>query len=255
MPSHLLTRFPLLNKGTAFSLAERRAFGLLGMFPPQVTTLAEQVQQSYVNFTHCQTDLDKHCYLRALQDRNEVLFYALVEAHLEEMMPIIYTPAVAQAVAQFSLLFRAPRGLLVSTDNINQIDDLFEHVPVPEVKLIVATDSEAILGIGDQGVGGIAICIGKLSLYTAAAGIDPAATLPVGLDVGTNRQDLLEDPRYVGVRHWRLEGESVQRLSRPVCHSSEKALSGRAAAVGGFEQTEGVRCVGVLSGCPALVQR
>ncbi len=97
VPGHLLTRFPLLNKGTAFSLAERRALGLLGMFPPQVTTLAEQVQQSYVNFTRCQTDLDKHCYLRALQDRNEVLFYALVEAHLEEMMPIIYTPAVAQA--------------------------------------------------------------------------------------------------------------------------------------------------------------
>jgi len=208
LPGQTLMRLPLLNKGTAFSLEERKEFGLLGTFPPHVVTLAEQLQQSYASFKNFHTDLDKHLYLRVLQDRNEVLFYALLDAHLEEMMPIIYTPAVAQAVEKFSLIFRYPRGLIVSTENIDHIDTLLENVPTPEVKLIVATDAEGILGIGDQGVGGIAICIGKLSLYTAAAGIDPAVTLPVGLDVGTNRQDLLDDPLYLGVRHRRLEGKA-----------------------------------------------
>jgi len=207
LPGHTLMRAPLLNKGTAFTLDERREFGLLGTFPPHVTTLTEQLEQSYASFKNFHTDLDKHLYLRVLQDRNEVLFYALLDAHLEEMMPIIYTPTVAQAVEKFSLIFRYPRGLIVSTDNIAHIDELLENAPVPAVKLIVATDAEGILGIGDQGVGGIAICIGKLSLYTAAAGIDPAMTLPIGLDVGTNRQDLLDDPLYLGVRHKRLEGE------------------------------------------------
>lgn len=208
MMGYALTQTPLLNKGAAFSLAERQAFRLSGLLPPHVLTLAEQVQQSYIGFTRCPTDFDKHLYLRALQDCNEVLFYALVEAHLNDMLPILYTPTVAQAVEQFSRSFRTPRGLIVSTDNINQIDALLEQVLIPEVRLIVATDSEAILGIGDQGVGGIAICIGKLSLYTAAAGIDPAMTLPLGLDVGTNRHDLLEDPLYLGVRHRRLEGQA-----------------------------------------------
>ena len=208
LPGQTLMRLPLLNKGTAFSIEERKEFGLLGTFPPHVVTLAEQLQQSYSSFKGFQTDLDKHLYLRVLQDRNEVLFYALLGAHLEEMMPIIYTPTVAQAVEKFSLIFRYPRGLMVSTENIDQIDALLENVPVPEVKLIVATDAEGILGIGDQGVGGIAICIGKLSLYTAAAGIDPSMALPVGLDVGTNRQDLLDDPLYLGVRHRRLEGKA-----------------------------------------------
>lgn len=220
LPGHTLMRAPLLNKGTAFTLDERREFGLLGTFPPHVTTLAEQLEQSYASFKNFHTDLDKHLYLRVLQDRNEVLFYALLDEHLEEMMPIIYTPTVAQAVEKFSLIFRYPRGLIVSTDNIMQIDTLLENAPVPEVKLIVATDAEGILGIGDQGVGGVAICIGKLSLYTAAAGIDPAMTLPIGLDVGTNRQDLLDDPLYLGVRHKRLEGKAyadfIERFTKGI---------------------------------------
>ena len=212
LPGMVLTRLPLLNKSTAFTLEERREFGILGVFPTHVSTLDEQVERAYVHFRGLATDLDRHIYLRALQDRSEVQFYALLDRRLEELLPIIYTPTVAQAVEQFSRIYRYPRGLVVSTENIDQIDDLLANVPFPDVKLIVATDSEGILGIGDQGFGGIAISIGKLSIYTAAAGIDPALTLPVGLDVGTNRQDLLDDPLYLGVRHRRLEGEEYARF-------------------------------------------
>ena len=208
LPGHMLTRLPLLNKGTAFTAEERREFGLSGTFPPHITTLSEQLEQSYASFKNFKTGLDKHLYLRVLQDRNEVLFYALVAQHLEEMMPIIYTPTVGEAVAKFSLIFRYPRGIIVSTENIDHVETLLENVALPDVKLVVASDAEAILGIGDQGVGGVGICIGKLSLYTAAAGIDPAFTLPVGIDIGTNRQDLLDDPLYLGVRHRRLEGQA-----------------------------------------------
>jgi len=209
---HALALNPFLNKGTAFTLEERREFGLAGMFPTHVATLAEQVERSYAEFHTCPTNLDKYIYLRALQDFNEVLYYALVDAHLYEMLPVIYTPTVAQGVEQFSRFFRTPRGLIVNTSNIEQIEVMLEHVPTPEVQLIVATDGEGILGIGDQGVGGIAICIGKLTLYTAAAGIDPATTLAVGLDVGTNRQDLLDDPLYLGARHRRLEGKPYEEF-------------------------------------------
>ncbi len=208
LPGLLLTRLPLLNKGTGFSPEERAEFGLEGLLPTHVSTLEEQVARNYANFKSFRTDLEKHVFLRALQDRSEVLFYALIDRHIEEMMPIIYTPTVAQAVEQFSRIYRYPRGLVVNTENIDRIDALLENTPFPDVQLIVATDNEGILGIGDQGFGGLAICIGKLSLYTAAAGIDPAVTLPVELDVGTNRKDLLDDPLYLGVRHARLEGRA-----------------------------------------------
>lgn len=208
LPGLMLTRLPLLNKGTAFSEEERREFDLWGLLPTHCSTLEEELQRCYLNFSMFSVDIDRHVYLRMLQDRSEILFYALLDRHLEEMMPIIYTPTVAQAVEQFSRLYRFPRGLVVSTRNIDDIDELLKHTPFPDVQLIVATDSEGILGIGDQGFGGLAICIGKLSLYTAAGGIDPAVTLPVELDVGTNRQDLLDDPLYLGVRHKRLEGQA-----------------------------------------------
>lgn len=208
LPGLLLTRLPLINKGLGFTEEERLEFGLRGMLPAQVATLEEEVARAYENFRGFTADIDRHIFLRMLQDRSEVIFYALLERHLEEMLPIIYTPTVAQAVEQFSRIYRFPRGLVVSTQNIDHIDELLQNTPFPDVKLIVATDSEGILGIGDQGFGGMAICIGKLSIYTAAGGIDPALTLPVGLDVGTNRQDLLDDPLYAGVRHRRLEGEA-----------------------------------------------
>jgi malate dehydrogenase (oxaloacetate-decarboxylating) len=207
LPGLVLTRLPLLNKGTSFTWEERKEFGLLGVLPTKVSSLEEQVERSYANFKSFRTGLEKHVFLRALQDRSEVLFYALVDRHIEEMMPIIYTPTVAQAVEQFSRIYRYPRGLVVTPENIDQIDSLLENAPLPDVQLIVATDNEGILGIGDQGFGGLAICIGKLSLYTAAAGIDPAVTLPVELDVGTNRKDLLEDPLYLGVKRPRMEGQ------------------------------------------------
>ncbi|HKI56280.1 MAG TPA: NAD-dependent malic enzyme [Trueperaceae bacterium] len=208
LPGLVLTRMPLLNKSTAFTPGERRELCLEGLFPPHISTLEEQVQRTYANFQRFTTNLDKHIYLRVLQDRNEVLFYALIERHLEEMLPIIYTPTVAEAVQKFSLIYRWPRGLVVSTENIDRVEEVLENSPIADVRLVVATDSEGILGIGDQGYGGMAICIGKLSIYTAAAGIDPATTLPIELDVGTNRQDLLDDPLYLGVRHERLTGQA-----------------------------------------------
>src|SRR5690554_6387526 len=204
----MLRRLPLLNKSTAFTPEERREFGLEGLLPPHVATLEEQVERTYGNFQRATTNIDKHVYLRSLQDRNEVLFYALLEKHLEEMMPIVYTPTVAEAVQRFSHLYRYARGLVISTENIDDVDEVLANTPMPEVRLAVVTDSEGILGIGDQGYGGMGICIGKLSLYTAAAGIDPAVTLPIELDVGTNRADLLDDPLYLGVRHERLSGQA-----------------------------------------------
>jgi malate dehydrogenase (oxaloacetate-decarboxylating) len=208
LPGLVLTRLPLLNKSTAFTPEERHELGLVGLFPPHVSSMEEQVERAYTNFSGFRTDFDKHVFLRVLQDRNEVQFYAVLERHLEEMMPIIYTPTVAEAVERFSVIYRYARGLVVSTETIDRIDELLDNVPLPDVRLAVATDSEGILGIGDQGFGGMAICIGKLSIYTAAAGIDPGVTLPIELDVGTNRHDLLDDPLYLGVRHERLVGQA-----------------------------------------------
>lgn len=226
LPGLLLTRLPLLNKSTAFSLEEREAFGLEGLYPPHVSTLEEQVARTYASFRHFSSNIDKHIYLRVLQDRNEVLYYALLEQHLEEMLPIIYTPTVAEAVQQFSHIFRYPRGLVVSTLNIDRVDEVFANAPLWDVKLAVVTDSEGILGIGDQGFGGIAITIGKLSIYTAAAGIHPAHTLPIGLDVGTNRADLLDDPMYLGVRHERLNGQAYEDFLERFVTEFRKAFPG-----------------------------
>lgn len=206
LPGYMITRMPLLNKSTAFSQEERDELGLTGLIPPHVFQLEDQIDRAYKNFKRFKSNLDKHIYVRVLQDRNEVLFYALIDKYLEEMLPIIYTPTVAEAVQNFSMLYRFPRGLVVDTTNIDDIDEVLKNLPTTDVRLAVATDSEGILGIGDQGFGGMAICIGKLSLYTAAAGVDPAHTLPIELDVGTNREDLLDDPLYLGVRHKRLTG-------------------------------------------------
>ncbi|WP_448565935.1 NAD-dependent malic enzyme [Thermus sp.] len=208
----LLLRLPLLNKGTAFTEEERRALGLLGLLPPHVNTLEEQKERVYRRYRLQPTPLEKHIYLRNLQDRNEVLFYALLVDHLEEMLPILYTPTVGEAVREFSHIYRYPRGFTVSTQDIDRVEEALMNVPLEEVRLIVATDSSAILGIGDQGYGGMAISIGKLTLYTAVGGVGPDKTLPVELDVGTDREDLLKDPLYLGVRHRRLRGEAYYRF-------------------------------------------
>jgi malate dehydrogenase (oxaloacetate-decarboxylating) len=196
---------PYLNKGTAFSIEERRAFGIEGRLPQRVETLEEQVERTYEQYQKFSTPLDKYVYLRGLQDYNRTTFYALVMAHIEEMLPIVYTPTVGEAIQEFSHIYREPRGLIVTEDNYQRLDEILASYG--ENDLAVVTDAEGILGIGDQGFGGIAICMGKLSLYSLTAGIDPARSLPVLLDFGTDNKKLLEDPFYLGVRKTRIRGD------------------------------------------------
>jgi malate dehydrogenase (oxaloacetate-decarboxylating) len=198
---------PLLNKGTAFTEEERTVFGLLGLLPPHVETLQEQVVRAYEAYHRKDDDLERHIYLRALQDTNEVLFYRLLLDHIEEMTPIVYTPTVALACQQFSHIYRRPRGLFVSYPRRDSIITLLRNRPNPNVDVIVVTDGERILGIGDQGAGGLGIPIGKLSLYTLIGGIRPERTLPIVLDVGTNNLERLDDPEYLGWRHERITGQ------------------------------------------------
>ena len=202
-----LLRLVLSNKGTAFTEDERVALGLDGLLPPQVNTLEQQVERVYRGFLREPDPIAKYQYLRALQERAETLFYALLERHLEEMMPIIYTPTVGQAVQQFSHLYQNPRGLSFSPLNIDRAAGVVRNFPWNDVRMIVATDSSAILGIGDQGYGGLAIAIGKLAIYTIGGGVNPFHTMPVKLDVGTDRLELLNDEFYLGVRQRRLRGE------------------------------------------------
>jgi malate dehydrogenase (oxaloacetate-decarboxylating) len=203
----LLLEQPLLNKGTAFTEEERHALHLSGLLPPHVDTLDVQCARAYGAFLSRASDLDRYIYLRQLQDENEVLFYRLVVDHVEEMLPLIYTPVVGTACQYFSHIYRRPRGLFISYPYRDRIDQLLEHATVPQVEVIVVTDGERILGLGDQGVGGMGIPIGKLSLYTACAGIHPATTLPIVLDCGTNNAERLADPLYLGWRHERIRGE------------------------------------------------
>jgi malate dehydrogenase (oxaloacetate-decarboxylating) len=200
-----LLDIPLLNKGSAFSLQERIAFNLIGLLPQNVETIEEQIERVYKGYCLCANDLDRHIYLRAIQDSNETLFFHLLEEHLEEMLPIIYTPTVGEACEEFSNIYRNHRGLFVSYANRRHIDDILRSATKDNVKVIVVTDGERVLGLGDQGIGGMGISIGKLSLYTACGGISPAYTLPIMLDVGTNNQQLLDDPMYMGWRHKRIE--------------------------------------------------
>ena len=196
---------PLLNKDTAFSEAERDAFGLHGLLPPDVETIDQQVARAYEGFQAQDTDLKKHIYLRALQDRNETLHYALLQAHIQEMNPIVYDPVVAQAIEQFVHIYRRPRGLFLSYPLRAKMREMIANRPHKEVDAIVVTDGERILGIHDQGVGGMGISIGKLALYTLMGGIAPERCLPICLDVGTNNEDRLNDPRYFGWKHRRID--------------------------------------------------
>src|SRR5215831_16629805 len=197
-----------LNKGTAFTEEERNRLGLHGLLPPHVETLEEQVVRAYEAYKRKGDDLERHIYLRALQDTNEVLFYRLLLDHIEEMTPIVYTPVVAQACQQFSHIYRRPRGLFISYPLRDTIPALLRNRPNPEVDVIVVTDGERILGIGDQGAGGLGIPIGKLSLYTLIGGIRPERTLPIVLDVGTNNAERLNDPEYLGWHHERVTGQA-----------------------------------------------
>ena len=202
---------PLLNKGTAFTLKERRELGLLGFLPPQVETIDDQVARCHAAFCSKTTDLEKHIYLRQLQDENETLFYRLLLEYIDEMMPIVYTPVVGAACQQFSRIYRRPRGLFLSYPQGDEMEAIFANVR-RDAQVIVVTDGERILGLGDQGAGGMGIPIGKLSLYTLCGGIDPARTLPVLLDTGTNNQERLDDPSYVGWRHERIRGPAYDEF-------------------------------------------
>ncbi|MED3442946.1 oxaloacetate-decarboxylating malate dehydrogenase [Bacillus thuringiensis] len=205
---------PLLNKGVAFTQNEREELGLKGLLPPAVLTLEEQARRAYEQFSSQPDDLLKNVYLTALHDRNEVLFYRILTDHLREMLPIVYTPTVGVAIQRYSHEYRKPRGVYLSINDPSGIEEAFTNIgaTAENIDLVVVTDGEGILGIGDWGVGGINIAIGKLAVYTAAVGIDPSRVLPVILDVGTNREELLNNPFYIGNRHPRITGESYDEF-------------------------------------------
>lgn len=203
---------PLLNKGTCFTREEREQLGLEGLLPSAVQSPEEQAARAYGNYLKAGDPVQRYLFLAALQDRNEVLFHHLVQMHLEEMIPIIYTPTVGRACELYSQIYRRARGLYVSLRSRGKVASLLENAPFDEPSVIVVTDNEAILGIGDQGVGGMPIAIGKLALYTAGAGIHPTRCLPIDLDVGTNNPALLADPLYLGIRERRQRGEPYVEL-------------------------------------------
>jgi malic enzyme len=220
-------RNPLLNKGSAFTPGEREALGLLGIMPPQYNEMAMQAQRSYANIQRQPTPIDKYVALAALQDRNEHLFYRVLQDHIEEFMPIVYTPTVGQATRDFSRIFQHSRGVWITPTMRGRVARALRNASDGRrIRLIVVTDNESILGIGDQGAGGIGISIGKLSLYTAAAGIHPAETLPISLDVGTDNQALLDDPLYLGIRHPRLRGPEYDALVDEFVHAVKAEFPG-----------------------------
>ena len=221
----LLNR-PSRNKGTAFSFEERDAFELHGLLPPDVESLETQVARAYAAYKRKTTDLGRHITLRQLQDSNETLFYALLDAHIAEMLPIIYTPTVGEACQKFSEIYRRPRGLFVAYPMKDRIDEILGHAANDKVEVIVVTDGERILGLGDQGAGGMGIPIGKLSIYSSVGGIDPANTLPILLDVGTNDPERIADPIYLGWRHERITGQDYDDFIEAFVTAVDKAFPG-----------------------------
>ena len=217
---------PLLNKGTAFSKEERTNFNLMGLLPPRYESIDEQVERAYMQYSSFQEPINKHIYLRAIQDSNETLFFKLVTQHIAEMMPIIYTPTVGDACEKFSDIYRSNRGLFISYTERDQMDEILRNATKHKVKVIVVTDGERILGLGDQGIGGMGIPIGKLSLYTACGGISPAYTMPITLDVGTNNEKLLNDPMYMGERHKRISQEEYDKFVERFIVAAQKRWPG-----------------------------
>jgi malate dehydrogenase (oxaloacetate-decarboxylating) len=205
-----ILRDPLLNKGTAFTRRERDELALHGLLPPAASTIKKQLERTYENYQALTTDLDRFIYLGSLHDRNEVLFYRLVFEHIEEMLPIVYTPVVGEACQKFSHIFRRRRGLYIGYEHRDSIEHLLANTEIETPSIIVVTDGERILGLGDQGIGGMGIPIGKLALYTLCAGVSPFTTLPIMLDVGTDNEELLRDPLYLGMRHHRIRGAEYQ---------------------------------------------
>ena len=209
-PDHILND-PLLNKGSAFSETERDELGLHGFLPYCYSTIEEQVKRCYINYSSQPTNLAKYVFLSTLQNRNEVLFHRLVHTYVQEMLPLIYTPTVGDASVHFSMVYNQHRGVYFSYPNQSRFDQIVANLPQERIDVIVATDGERILGLGDLGSGGMAISIGKLSLYTLFGGIHPARVLPVMIDVGTNNEAILKDPMYLGWRHERMQGEAYDQ--------------------------------------------
>ena len=223
-PSLLET--PLLNKGSAFSGRDRLNFNLIGLLPPRYENIEEQVKRAYMQYKSFDEAINKHIYLRAVQDNNETLFYRLLNEHLVEMLPIIYTPTVGAACEHFSDIYRSARGIIASYEERQFMDEILHSVTKDRIKVIVVTDGERVLGLGDQGVGGMGIAIGKLSIYTACGGISPAYTLPVALDVGTNNKTLLDDPYYIGMRHPRINKAEYDAFVDDFVNAAQKRWPG-----------------------------
>lgn len=212
LTDYALITNPLLNKGMAFTEDERREFGLIGLLPPHISNLATQRERSYLAFQSKPSDIEKYLYLRDLQDSNETLFYNLICSHLEELLPIVYTPTVGLGCQRYSHLYRRPRGLYLAYPHQNEISNILANSRFDNTKVIVVSDGERILGLGDQGAGGMGIPIGKLALYTACAGIHPGETLPVLFDTGTNNSELQNDPLYIGWKHERIRGAAYDNF-------------------------------------------
>jgi len=206
----LLLECPIFNKGSAFSEQERSELGLLGLLPAHIANIDEQLTRTYENYQQKTSAQERYIFLTSLQDRNETLFYRLLQEHIAEMLPIIYTPIVGIASQHYSHIYRRPRGLYIAYPHQDAIEEMLRNAPYADVRAIVVTDGERILGLGDLGIGGMGIPIGKLALYTLCAGIHPATTLPILLDVGTDNQALLDDPLYLGWRHERVRGPAYE---------------------------------------------
>lgn len=219
---------PFFNKGTAFSPEERAELKLAGLLPPAVATIDAQLNRAYEEFNNKNTPLEKHIYLNSLHDRNETLFFRLLQTHITEMLPLVYTPTVGEAIMKYSHIYRRPRGLYITYPEIDRIDDILDQRQFENIDLVCVTDGERILGLGDQGGGGIGITVGKLTLYTVCAGVDPTTTLAIGLDVGTNNQQLLDDSQYLGWRHQRISGaeydEFIEKFVSAIMRKFPKVL-------------------------------
>src|SRR6266568_4440727 len=212
LAGHLLLSDSLLNKGTAFSEQERDEFGLHGLLPPRVASLDEQVSRRLQALRGFATDLERYSFLRDLQDTNETVYYALLTRNIEELLPIVYTPTVGAGCQHFSSLFRKPRGLFLSLPHRKRIRQILANPYFDKTEVIVVTDGERILGLGDQGAGGMGIPIGKLALYTACGGIHPSTALPILLDVGTDNGERLADPLYLGLQRRRVRGDEYDEF-------------------------------------------